>query len=444
MAKREHWGSSFGFVLAAAGSAIGLGNIWRFPTIVARNGGGAFVAVYLLVVLLIGLPAMMSEMLLGRTTQRNVVGAFLSLKPGSPWFLAGVAGGMAAFIILSYYSVIAGWSLFFLYLSVSGRLGGLAVPQLALVFARFTENQIVPVLLHLVFMSVTVAVVRIGVAKGIERYSKVMMPTIFAILLVLLFRSLSLDGALEGVRWFLRPDFSQITLRVVLLATGQAFFSFSLGMGALVTYGSYLTPKQNIPENAAYVASTDVLVAIISGLIVIPAIFAFGFTPEIGPGLIFVTIPAILNSLPLGSLFGGAFFLLLTFAALTSAVSLLEVMVAIFVDEMGWSRSSATLALGGLTFLLGVPSALGTSVIGYGITGSEFMDFMDYVASNILLPVGGLLLAIFVGWVWGVKQASAKLIEGAPRFYGLSTWSFLMQYAVPIAIGIILLGGLLW
>ena len=444
MAAREHWGSSLGFVLASAGSAVGLGNIWRFPTVVAQNGGGAFVVVYLVVVLFIGLPAMMSEMVMGRATQRNVVGAFKALKPRSSWFLVGSIGGLAAFIILSYYSVIAGWGLYFLYLSVTGGLRGLAAPQLAQVFESFTGSPLGPLLLHFAFMVLTVLVVKTGVGRGIERYSKIMMPSIFAILLILLVRSLSLEGALEGVHWFLRPDFSGLDLQGVLIATGQAFFSFSLGMGALVTYGSYLTGRENIPESAAYVAFADVAVALLAGLVVIPAVFAFGFAPETGPGLIFVTIPAILNSLPLGSLFGAAFFLLLTFAALTSSVSLLEVVTAIFIDERGWSRTGAALVTGATAFLLGVPSAIGTGFIaGYARTGADFLGMMDFFASNVLLPVGGLLLALFVGWVWGAKAAGIQLSVGAETFKGISTWAFLVRYAVPVVIGIVLVVGLI-
>jgi NSS family neurotransmitter:Na+ symporter len=423
---------------------VGLGNIWRFPTVVAQNGGGAFVAVYLVVVLFIGLPAMMSEMVMGRAAQRNVVGAFKVLKPRSAWFLVGAIGGLAAFIILSYYSVIAGWGLYFLYLTLSGDLQGLAAPQLAQVFATFTGNPLGPVLLHFIFMALTALVVKTGVGKGIERYSKIMMPSIFVILLILLVRSLSLEGAMEGVYWFLRPDLSGLSLQGVLIATGQAFFSFSLGMGALVTYGSYLTGRENIPESAAYVAFADVAVALLAGLVVIPAVFAFGFPLEAGPGLVFVTIPAILNSLPLGSLFGTAFFLLLLFAALTSSVSLMEVITAIFIDERRWSRTTATLITGATAFLLGVPSAIGTGTIaGYARTGAEFLGLMDFFASNVLLPVGGLLLALFVGWVWGVKRAARELSLGAPTFKGVSTWAFLVRYAVPAAIAIILVVGLL-
>jgi NSS family neurotransmitter:Na+ symporter len=399
MAKdREQWGSRIGFILAASGSAIGLGNIWRFPTAVGQNGGGAFVFMYLVLIFLIGIPVMMVELTLGRKTQRNVIGAFKELRPGTPWWIVGVMGVAAGFIILSFYSVIAGWSVAYIFKFLQARFLNLAPSAIEQEFVNLVTHPTIPLFWHGLFMAMTIGVVIAGVAKGIERWSKILMPMLLVLLVILAARSMTLEGGREGVFWLLRPDFARLDFITILGALGQVFFSLSLGMGAMLTYGSYLNRRENIPGSAVYIALADVAIAVLAGLIIIPAVFAFGLDPEIGPPLIFVTLPAVFQSMPLGNFFGALFFILLSIAALTSAISLLEVVVAYFIDELKWSRRLAAPMTGLAIFLIGIPSSLSNGILSdFTVFGMPLLDLKDAFTANILLPLGGLLMVIFVG-----------------------------------------------
>lgn len=438
------WGSRFGFILAAAGSAIGLGNIWRFPTTVGRSGGAAFVLVYLICVLLIGLPIMLAELAIGRRTQRNPVGAFAALSRGSLWRLVGGLGVVTGVGILSYYSVVAGWTIGYFLHDAGGVFA--SIPSEEYVKQAFTSlisNPTLTLSLHAVFMALTMTVVLGGVKGGIERAAKVLMPVLLAILLLLVLRSVTLPGASVGMEFYLRPDFSKVTFATVMEALGQAFFSLSLGMGAMITYGSYLSRKASLFSSALWVVSADTAIALLAGLAIFPALFTFpSLSPAEGPGLIFVVLPNVFDKIPGGMVFGAGFFILLLIAALTSSISLLEVPVAYLIDERGWTRRQAVLALGLLAFVLGVPSALGHGAVGWLTTlpglGVSFLDAMDTVFAKYSLTVGGLLLAVFVGWRWGVEPALDEIaFERAARF-NRAVFRVLVRFVCPLAIAVIL------
>ena len=440
---REQWNSRIGFILATVGSAVGLGNVWRFPTVAVQSGGGAFVLLFLAIVLVIGVPAIIVELTLGRRSQKNILGTFLTLAPGSKWWLAGLFGLIAVFVILSFYSVIAGWAAIYFVASLLGIFNGLETEGLTLLFGEIAGFGFISLLAQGIFMLATIIIVSTGITGGIERWSKFLMPGIIVILFVLLGRTLLLEGAWEGVLWFLTPDLSQINLDVALSAIGQVFFSFSLGMGAILTYGSYLSPRENIPQSAILIGFADVAIAMLMGLIIIPALFVFNVQPEVGPGIIFVTLPAIFNTMTGSMIWSALFFLMLTFAALTSAVSLLEVGVAYFIDARKWSRRAATFALGTIIFIIGVPSNLSQGIWSdVLIFGRDFLDLMDFTASSILLPLGGFFTVVFLAWIWGTDNALKELNRGPSAFMWGSVWAFLVKYIIPVAILYIFVSGM--
>ncbi len=444
--QREHWGSKFGFILAAAGSAVGLGNIWKFPYIAGENGGAAFVFVYLICIAVIGLPVLTAEILLGRTTQRNPVGAFKKLSCSKFWTAVGGMGVIAGFVILSFYSVVAGWSFGYIFEAMKGTFSTFSDASFAGEhFNSLVGNVTWIVGFHGGFFLLTMLVVYAGVKGGIERGSKIMMPILFVILLILVVRGLTLDGAEKGLAFLWNPDWSKISGQSVLIALGHAFFTLSLGMGAMMTYGSYLTEEDNIPSAAFQVLFLDTLIAILAGIAIFTAVFAMGQDPGAGPGLIFHTIPVVFSKMPGGLLFGVLFFLLLTLAALTSAISLLEVVVAYFVDELNWKRHQAVLVFGLLTFLIGIPSALSFNMMAdVKWFDKTFFDIADFLASNILLPVGGFFIAVFVAWVWGFDKAVIELKKGAVNFFEkndwmIVAWKFFLKYFAPVMIFIVFL-----
>ena len=443
MIKREHWGSRLGFILAAAGSAVGLGNIWKFPYMAGANGGGAFLVIYLGLVFTVGLSVMLAEFVIGRMSEKNAIGAFAKLK-GGLWPIIGVFGVAAAFIILSFYSVVAGWTISYMIKSVTGALAVEDPAALGDIFGTFIADTTSPLIFHAVFMALTVFVVLAGVGGGIERASKILMPALFALLIVLIVRSVTLPGGMEGVAFLLSPDFSKVTWSTVSDALSQAFFSLSLGMGAMITYGSYLSKKENLPGSAGGVTLLDSAVAVMAGLLILPAVFAFGFDPSAGPGLTFITLPAVFAQMPFGAFFAFLFFLLLAIAALTSAVSILEVVVAYFVDDRGISRKSAAVIIGFVIFLLGIPSSLSMGVMGDVkiIAGKNFFDLMDFISSSLLLPIGGLFISLFVGWVvWGKAQEEIAAHNGVIPIW-VGAWGVIVKFIAPIAIAFILLKGL--
>jgi NSS family neurotransmitter:Na+ symporter len=436
--QREHWASRFGFVLAAAGSAIGLGNIWRFPYKCGEYGGGAFLAVYLGAVLIVGLPVLIAEVIIGRSAQKNPVGAFRELRASRLWPLVGWLGILAGFIILSYYSVVGGWILNYITVSAAtGFQSGLAAEQ----FQAFMSSPVQQVMWHGLFMMLTILIVRGGIKSGIERWTKVLMPALFVILIVLMVMALMSPGAGKALRFLLRPDFSQMNRAGCLEALGSAFFSLSLGMGAMLTYGSYLDKTTNISSAALEITALDTFFSIMAGLMIFPIVFSYGVDPAAGPGLFFVTLPEIFAQMPGGRVCGFFFFVLVAFAALTSAISLLEVVVSFFIDELGWSRKKADYILGAFIFVCGIPSALSFNVwSGLTLMGDKnIFDLLDGFATNILLPLGGLGIAVFAGWVLthGEKEAEIKHVENAFHFYDI--WHVLIKYVTPVALFIVLL-----
>ncbi len=417
---RGHWATKFGFVLAAAGSAIGLGNIWRFPYKAGQFGGGAFVIAYIVSVIIIGIPIMIAEFIIGRSAQRDPVGAFRKLREGSLWHLVGWLGVFAGFIILSYYSVVGGWILKYIWVSLfdtfqQGMSGS--------TFNRFLSNPGAQVLWHGLFMAMTIFIVRGGVTSGIERWSTILMPSLLVILLVLMINSLTYPGAGEGIRFILKPDFSKLTRAGILEALGHAFFSLSLGMGAMLTYGSYLDKETNISSSALEIVILNTVYALMAGLMIFPIVFTYQVDPQMGPGLFFITLPEVFARMPAGKIVAIFFFILVAFAAITSAISLLEVVVSFCIDELGWSRRRADYTMGIIIFLMGIPSALSWSLLkGCKLFGTrDVFDSLDFLATNYLLPVGGFFIAIFAGWILthGEKEAEIKKIENTFHFYDI-------------------------
>jgi len=444
---REQWGSKIGFILAAAGSAVGLGNIWKFPYLVGENGGAAFIFLYLICVLLVGLPVVIAEILIGRTGQKNPVGSFRDLSKGNPfWIGVGVLGVITGFLILSYYNVIAGWSLGYVIESIKGSFQNLENPLAAgELFKTLSSMPQWTLLFHGLFMILTISIIYAGVTKGIERASKIMMPALLFLVIVLVVRGVTLPGARAGVHYLLKIDFSQITGKTIFLALGQAFFSLSLGMGALLTYGSYMSKKESIPDSAVNIVILDTLIAILAGFMIFPALFAMGMNPAQGPSLIFNILPVVFNSIPAGYFFRIIFFLLLTVAALTSTISLLEVITTFTVDEFNIPRKKAAVLLGFTVFVIGIPNAM--SFCGWQnvrIFGLTWFDFVDFISANIFLPLGGIFIALFVGWFWGIKKAVPHLLEGTTNLppFLVSTWTIIVRFVAPVLILIIFLSSI--
>lgn len=442
MIKREHWGSRLGFILAAAGSAVGLGNIWKFPYMAGVNGGGAFLLIYLALVFTIGLSVMLAEMVIGRMAEKNAIGAFKKLKGGA-WPLVGLCGVAAAFMILSFYSVVAGWTIAYMVKAITGDISSSDPAVLGAAFGGFIGGSISPLVYHAIFMALTVFVVLSGIGSGIERASKILMPALFVLLLILIVRAVTLPGAGEGLAFLLQPDFSKVTWNTVSDALSQAFFSLSLGMGAMITYGSYLSKKENIAGAAGWVTLLDTAVAVLAGLLVLPAVFAFGFDPAAGPGLTFITLPAVFAQMPFGEVFAFLFFLLLAIAALTSSVSILEVVVAYFVDDRAMNRKVASIIMGVIIFFLGIPSSLSMGLMAdTKFFGMTFFDLMDFISSKLLLPIGGLFISLFVGWVvWGAAKADIAAHNGTVPVW-INAWGIVVKFIAPLAIAFILIQGL--
>ncbi|MEA4880226.1 MAG: sodium-dependent transporter [Synergistaceae bacterium] len=439
--EREHWGSKLGFILAAAGSAVGLGNIWRFPYVTGQNGGAAFVLVYLAIVFVLGFSVMLAEMAIGRKAQLNAVGSFQKLK-GGMWPIVGWMGVAAGFMILSFYGVIGGWTIKYFGYSFTGLMTEAAAGKAGDVFGGFVTNTTQVVLFQALFMIITTWVVFKGIGEGIEKYCKILMPALFVILLILIVRSVTLEGAGKGLEFYLKPDFSKITGPTIAAALGQAFFSLSLGMGCMITYGSYVDKQTTLPSAAIQVCLIDTSVAILAGLAIFPAVFAFGVDAGAGPGLTFVTLPSVFAKMPGGPIWSALFFLLLFIAALTSAISLLEVVAAYFIDK-GWGRPKAAWAMGFLIFLLGVPSAM--SLAGAPkVAGKDFLDAVDFIASNVLLPLGGVFIALFVGWVWTADARREVTNEGTHSFGIMEIWIWICRVVAPLAILYIFFTGLKW
>ncbi len=439
-APRALWASRLGFILAAAGSAVGLGNIWKFPYIAGENGGGAFVLVYLGCIAIVGLPIMIAELMIGRHTRRDAVGAFVHLEgKRSAWLSAGWVSVGAAFIICSYYSVVAGWTLDYVYRAIAGSFSGQSPETIEGMFGGLTENGPRQLLWHFIFMTMCLGIVIGGVQKGIERWSKILMPVLFVLLVLLFINGMLSKGAWEGLSFMFRPDFAKLTAGSVLEAMGHAFFTLSLGMAAMITYGSYLSKDEDLLAASLRVLGLDTLIALMAGLAIFSVVFSVGMEPGGGPGLVFKTIPVVFSQLPGGTILAIFFFLLLSFAALTSNISLLEAQVAYLIDERGWNRKKATAFLAALAFVVGIPSALSYNILSeWKVIGDRvFFDSADMLASNYLLPISGLLISIYVGWFWSGSEEKEELIAGGAGWV-YPTWHFLIRYVSPLAVAVVL------
>ena len=439
-AKRGTWASKIGFILAAAGSAVGLGNIWKFPYITGENGGGLFVIIYLVCVGLVGLPIMIAEILLGRATQTSPVGAFKALSsPRSPWTVFGWMGVATAFVILSYYSVVAGWAMHFTWLAVSGAITSLGPEGLEPLFGQVYGSLSINIGWQLVFMTVTIMVVLGGVQKGIERWARILMPTLMLMMLALLAKSFTMKGFGDALSFVFGANPDKLTAAGVLEALGHAFFTLSLGMGAMLTYGSYMDKDEDMISASIAVSVLDTLVALLACMVLFPITFTYGMQPAAGPGLVFKNIPIALAQMPAGGVLATVFFALLVFAALTSAISLLEVAAAYFIDELGWSRRKAVTFTGLTITALGIPSALsgGTALFGASfsdIFGKNWFDLFDYLASNWMLPLGGLGIALFTAWKVGGDVRRAEFLRGTKLGAFYRAWIILLRYLVPVGV----------
>lgn len=441
---RATFGSKLGVILATVGCAVGLGNIWRFPYMVGSNGGAAFLLIYIVCIILLGLPVMITEFFIGRHSRKNAAGAFKVMAPGTKWSLIGYNGVLAAFLILGFYSVVAGWTLEYIMQALDGSLVGKTAAEFKLDFEQFSSGIVRPIGWTIAFIALTHIIIISGVKGGIERASKIMMPMLFLILIALCIRSVTLPNAGKGLAFLFNPDFSKISSSVVLSAMGQAFFSLSIGMGCLITYSSYFKKDTKLQTTALQVTVLDTLVAILAGVMIFPAVFSFGIAPTAGPELVFITLPNVFEQLPLGWLWSTVFFVLLALAALTSTISLHEVATAYVHEEYHISRKKAAWFVSGGVLTLGVLSSLSFSVLKeFTIGGLIFFDALDYLTAKIMLPLGGMLICIFVGTRVDRKILKAELTnEGTVPFHFFNTYAFFMKYIAPVAIGLIFLNEL--
>ena len=417
--QREQWGSKLGFILAASGSAVGIGNIWKYPHMAGQNGGAAFTVVYLVCILVVGLSIVIAEFVIGRRTQLSPVGAFETLAPKTNWKWVGFLGVGSAFVILSFYGVVGGWIMKYVVISVTGGFKELVgdPDSASKVFNNFITGTWSPIFFQVIFMAVCIWVIVNGVKGGIEKWSKIMMPLIIILLGMLAVRGMTLPGGMEGISFLFKPRFEDLTASSVVLALGHSFFTLSLGMGTMITYGSYLGRKQNLLNSALWVITLDTAIAMLAGVAIFTTVFALGANPAEGPGLIFVVLPSVFPQLDAGTLWGTLFFFLLFMAALTSAISILEVVTAYFIDQKGWTRKKATIRFGLVITIVG---AFCSFSMGGGINiteflGMSFFDFMDYLSSKYMLPIGGMLTAIFVLKKWGVDHFIEELKTGMDK-----------------------------
>ena len=449
--QREHFGSRFAVIAAMAGSAVGLGNIWRFPYVLGEYGGAAFILVYIVASLLVALPIFFAESVIGRRSRLDTFGAMRKLAPGTAWKWAGLLTILSPLLILSYYSVVGGWSVEYLFKALSFDFTGASTEEeVSGFFGRFISSTWQPLFTHTLFMALVAGVVLGGVKKGIERFSKVAMPLLFVLIVFIVIYSLTLPGSMAGVTYLLKPDFSHLTSQAYAAALGQAFFSLSLGVGTVLTYASYVKKEENLVASGVGTAICDLLFAIIAAFAVMPAVFAAGIAPESGPGLVFQTFPYIFNKMGQGmpiisALVSTTFFLTILAAALTSAISMLEVGVAFLVDERGMRRRTATLVLAFSTWLVGVLCSLSFgSLSGIKLLGLSFFDFLDTFCSDWLLPLGGLAFTLFVGWWMSKADVRDELTnDGTCNVKIFKVVYFLMRYLAPVGIVLVFLSNIL-
>ncbi|MDN3203088.1 sodium-dependent transporter [Algoriphagus sediminis] len=440
---RGQWGSSLGFIMAAAGSAVGLGNIWRFPYLTGENGGGAFVFVYIICVLFIGIPLLFNEIALGRKSGKNPIGAIRETGGNKFWQLAGVLCVLVCFFVFSYYSVIAGWTVGYIFTEIV---------NLPVDFNEFTQTPQYVIPLTFTFILMTILIVLGGISGGIEKAAKFLMPILFIIIIFIAGRSVTLEGAEAGIQYYLNPDFSKINGTVILQALGQAFFSMSVGWGLMITFGSYLPKKANIIQSSGWIATMDTTVALLGGLMVFPALFALlpGKDPAAGPALVFDVLPKVFDAMPGGGFIGAMFFLLLMVAALTSTISMLEVPVSYLIDDKKWNRKKATWIVGIAAMVMSVPSALSSiegnffNTISFNFLSNPIQGFfgaMDFIFGTFAVIVICLMLSLYTGWASKISDFADELTSGAPAFKGIyrTGWIFFIKWVCPIVIILLIL-----
>lgn len=437
------WSSRLAFILAASGSAIGLGNIWKFPYLAGDNGGGAFVLVYLLCVLAIGIPIMIAETMLGRRGRQSPINTMLTLadeaKASPAWHFAGWLGVVAGFLILSYYSVIAGWSMAYLFKTGGGFLSHPGPFDAQQVFNDLKSSPDVQFVWHTAFMAATMLIVGKGVSAGIEKTTRLMMPALLIMLLLLDGYAMSSQGFGQGMAFLFKPDFSKLSGEGVLIAMGQAFFSLGLGMGSIMVYGSYLPDHVSIARSSVIVAAADTMVALLAGVAIFPIVFANGLEPTMGPGLIFETLPIAFGQMPAGGLFGTLFFVLVFFAAITSAIALIEPAVAWLSENKGLSRQQACVWSGLVCWFIGLGTVFSFNVwSGRTWFGKNFFELVDFLTADLMLPIGGILVAVFAGWIMRREVSESELDMG--KHY--DRWLILVKYVAPISVALIFLRGL--
>ncbi|MDA3939692.1 MAG: sodium-dependent transporter [Spirochaetia bacterium] len=440
--KREVFGSKIGAIAAAAGAAVGLGNIWGFPYQAGKNGGSAFIIIYLAAIVFLGIPLMIAEFLIGQKGQKNMIGSFNSIAPKSGWKLVGWMGVVASFLVLGFYGVIAGWSISYFFKALFGSFNGQSADTIAGNFGSFISGY-TTVFWHFVFMAGTAIIVIRGIRNGIEKFAKIIMPLLFGILLILALFGISLKGSGAGLAFLFRPDFSVVSWKTVAIACGAAFFSLGVGIGVMITLGSYLKKDTNITKLATQVSLTDSAIAIIAGIAIFPAVFALGFEPTNSSGLVFITVPAVFQAFPGGAIIHYIltllFFALLPVAALTSSVTTLELVVAYFTEELKWKRIKASIVIAGIMFLIGIPFALSVGAVpALNVGGMPLIFFVIEALEAFILPIGGIAFAIFVGWVMKKNDIQDLMaVNGKTMWYFTPIYT-LIKFVIPVVVLIIL------
>lgn len=443
MSQRDNWSSKLGFILSAAGSAIGLGAIWKFPYTAGTHGGAVFFLLFLFFTFLVAAPILVAEFAIGRHARHSAIQAFRRIMPGSAWPLVGWMGVITCFVLLSFYSVVGGWVVAYVWYALTGRLS--TDTDFGAFFTALISNPTEALIFQAIFMVATIWVVRSGVSAGIEKANKYMMPALFIMFILLAIRSLSLDGAMAGVKFLLTPDWSYLNAETALGALGQAFFALSLGVSAMITYASYLQNDSDLIRNANVIVWMNLLISLLAGLVIFPAVFALGFQPNQGPGLIFAVLPAVFAKLPFGMALFAVFMVLVLFATLTSAFAMLETTAAAVIGDRTEKRASYTLAIGIAVFIVGIPSALSfSSLADVKLIGDRgIFDTLDYLVSGWSMPLGALFIGIFVAWAWKRDAVHTEVMTGSnlpPWIF--ATWMFLVRYIAPIAILAVFLQGI--
>lgn len=444
--KKDTWGTRLGFILGASGFAIGLGNIWRFSYVAGENGGGAFLLIYIIMVILIGIPLFLIESGLGRKSQASAIPGLRKLtKKGSPWVAIGWIGVITAILITSYYLMIMGWIVAYIYKIITGSFTGVTSDEVGVIYDNLISNPWEVIGFTLIPTIIIALILSRGVREGIEKFVKIVMPLLFIMIIFLTFYSLSLPGSMEGLIWYLKPDFTEINASIFLEALGQAFFSIGIGFAAAFTYGSYLKPKEtNLVEDGVWVISLDTAIAILSGLIIFPALFAFGMEPNSGAGLLFVSFPMLMEQMPFGNVFGFTFFFLVILAAVTTGVGLVEGIVANTRELFHLKRKTSVWVVTLFVFLLSIPSILSQGPwSSFTIFGRDIFSFVDYVSGNILLVLGGLLMSLYVVFKWTFKDFQQEINYGTNWLKIPDIAKPIIVFAIPIIILIILISGLL-